>query len=122
MIEDEDDFYEAEDMFDSEEYGPGPLSGVSDLDPKPVIQSKAAALPPMANETNLHAKVKGKRGRQAVQPRKAKKRTAHQRDEEFESDDDGESDSMNILSSKHTDSDNLCGILLNIVLYRYTNF
>jgi hypothetical protein len=93
-VEDEDDFYELDKVLDSdsEDNGPGSLSGVSNLVPTSAI----AALPPspgMANEIIPPAKAKGKRGRQAVQPRKARKRTARQQDKEPQSDRDGDSDS-----------------------------
>jgi hypothetical protein len=113
MIEDEDDFYELEEVLDGVEYGPGPLSSVSDLDPKSAIQRKAV-VPPIAK-----TKAKGKRGRQAVQSPKARKRAARQRDEKPESNhvDDEESDSGSI-SGKHTDSDNC----LTQIWYRSANF
>ena len=114
-VEDEDDFYE---VLDSEEYGSGPLSGGSNLDPTSVFQDKAALPPsPMSNEAIPFAKAKGKRGRQAVQPRKARKRTARQRDEEPESDHDGESDGgSNITGGKHTNVDILCNTQLYITI------
>jgi len=86
-----EDFYKAEDMLDHEENGPGPLSGVSDVNSMSAIQSEAA------DEPIAHAKVKGKRGRQTAQP-KARKRTTCQRGKEPESDHDGESDTGSNLS------------------------
>lgn len=86
-----EDFYEAEEVLDREEDGPGPLSGVSDVNSMSAIQSEAA------DEPIAHAKVKGKRGRQAAQP-KARKRTTRQRGKEPESDHDGESDTGSNLS------------------------
>ena len=60
------DFYEAEEVLDHEEDRPGPLSGVSDVNSMSAIQSEAA------DEPIAHAKVKGKRERQAAQPKARK--------------------------------------------------
>jgi len=84
------DFYKAEDVLDHEEDGPGPSSGVSNVNSMSVIQSEAA------DEPIAHAKVKDKHGCQA-QP-KARKRTTRQQGKEPESDHDGESDTGSNLS------------------------
>ena len=82
------DFYEAEEVPDREEDGPGPLSSVSDDNSMSAIQSEAV---------DAHAKVKGKRGRQAAQP-KARKQTARQWGKEPDSGHDGESNTRSNLS------------------------